>query len=141
MADIFTKSKRSEIMSHIRGKHTAPEMLVRRELFSLGFRYRLHVKDLPGKPDLVFPKYGCVLIVDGCFWHGHQNCKVFRLPKTRVAFWKNKIETNRKRDTRNKRSLRKLGWRVVHVWECQLSAKRLPKTVDRIVNEIKTGSM
>ncbi len=139
MADIFTKQKRSEIMSQIRGKDTGPERIVRKELFSRGFRYRLHVKDLPGKPDIVLPKYGTVIVVDGCFWHGHRNCKVFRLPKTRRVFWKSKIENNRIRDEKNRRLLTKLGWRVVRVWECQLSARRLNSTIDRICLKILNG--
>lgn len=137
MADIFSKSKRSEIMSRIRGKDTGPELVVRRELFARGFRYRLHAKDLPGKPDIVLPKYGAAVIVDGCFWHGHKNCKVFRWPKTRTAFWRAKIDANGKRDTRNRRALRTLGWNVVRVWECELSARRLSKTIDKITKKIK----
>lgn len=127
-------------MSRIRGKDTGPEMVVRRELFARGFRYRLHAKDLPGRPDIVLPKFGAVVIVDGCFWHGHRRCKVFRLPKTRVAFWKAKIDQNRMRDAKNRKLLRQSGWLVIRVWECQLSAKRLPKTMDRIIKNIKTGS-
>lgn len=127
-------------MSRIRGKDTGPEMVVRRELFARGFRYRLHAKDLPGRPDIVLPKFGAVVIVDGCFWHGHRRCKVFRLPKTRVAFWKAKIDQNRMRDAKNRKLLRQSGWLVIRVWECQLGAKRLPKTMDRIIKNIKTGS-
>jgi DNA mismatch endonuclease (patch repair protein) len=136
MADVFSKSKRSEIMSRIRGKDTGPEMIIRKALFANGFRYRLHVKNLPGKPDIVLPKYNAVVIVDGCFWHGHKNCKFFRMPKSRISFWKKKIDANRARDVKNRRKLRRLGWNVIQVWECQLSARKYEKTFQRILDNL-----
>ena len=136
MADVFSKSKRSEIMSRIRGKDTGPEMVIRKALFANGFRYRLHVKNLPGKPDIVLPKYNAVVIVDGCFWHGHKNCKFFRMPKSRISFWRKKIDANRARDVKNRRKLRRLGWNVIQIWECQLSARKYEKTFQRILDNL-----
>src|SRR4249919_3514880 len=120
MADTLTPAERSERMSRIRGKDTKPELWVRRMLHSLGFRFRLHRKDLPGRPDLVLPKYDAVVFVQGCFWHAH-HCQKGRIPGTREAFWKAKFEGNKKRDVRNTRALRAAGWRVFTVWECELS--------------------
>jgi len=137
VADIFSKEQRSTIMSRIRGKDTGPELLVRRALFAKGFRYRIHVKELPGKPDIVLPKYRSVVIVDGCFWHGHRKCKVFKMPKTRVSFWRKKIEGNRARDLKNRRKLHRLGWKAIHVWECELSARRHEGTIHRIVQSLR----
>ena len=141
MADVFSKSKRSEIMSRIRGKDTGPEMVIRKALFANGFRYRLHVKNLPGKPDIVLPKYNAVVIVDGCFWHGHKNCKFFRMPKSRISFWRKKIDANRARDVKNRRKLRRLGWNVIQVWECQLSARKYEKTFQRILDNLFMGQI
>lgn len=122
LADVFTPSKRSEVMSRIRGRDTRPELLVRRGLHALGFRYRLHDRRLPGRPDLVFPKFRAVILVNGCFWHGH-NCHLFRLPGTRRDFWEQKIHANRQRDARNLRLLGDAGWRVMIVWECALKGR------------------
>ena len=133
MADIFTKEKRSEIMSKIRAKNTSPELLVRRFLFSQGYRFRLHDKKLPGTPDITLPRYHLVIMVNGCFWHGHKNCSNFRLPKSRVLFWKDKIEKNVTRDEAVKRKLRKLGWRVLIVWECQLNPEKSDKTLAKLL--------
>ena len=141
MADVFSKSKRSEIMSRIRGKDTGPEMVIRKALFANGFRYRLHVKNLPGKPDIVLPKYNAVVIVDGCFWHGHKNCKFFRMPKSRIYFWRKKIDANRARDVKNRRKLRRLGWNVIQVWECQLSSRKYEKTFQRILDNLFMGQI
>ena len=141
MADVFSKSKRSEIMSRIRGKDTGPEMVIRKALFANGFRYRLHVKNLPGKPDIVLPKYNAVVIVDGCFWHGHKNCKFFRMPKSRISFWRKKIDANRARDVKNRRKLRRLGWNVIQVWECQLSSRKYEKTFQRILDNLFMGQI
>lgn len=123
MADIFTKRKRSEVMSRIRGKDTKPEVSFRKALHRLGFRYRLHAKGLPGKPDIVLPKYRTAIFVHGCFWHGHRPCKVYRLPKTNREFWAEKIAGNRSRDRRNVKALLGDGWRVAVVWECALQGK------------------
>lgn len=135
MADIVTPEKRSEMMSGIRGKNTKPEILIRKALFALGWRYRLHDRRLPGKPDLVFPRRRAVIFVDGCFWHGH-GCHLFKLPSTRAEFWVGKIESNRHRDLEVRRQLSELGWRYMTVYECALKGRtRLPfsHVVDTIV--------
>ena len=122
MADFLSPAGRSERMSRIRGRDTAPELAVRRYLHREGFRYRLHVRDLPGRPDIVLPKYGVVIFVNGCFWHAHA-CQKGRIPSTRSDFWEEKFRNNRSRDERSRRALRKAGWRVLTVWECSLSTK------------------
>lgn len=117
MTDVLTKEQRRLNMSRIRSKDTKPEMLLRRGLHGLGFRYRLHQKDLPGKPDLVFPRYRAVVFVHGCFWHGH-NCPMFKLPATRTEFWRDKITANQERDRAVIETLHAADWRVLVVWEC-----------------------
>lgn len=121
MADTLSPKERSERMSRIRGKGSAPEMKLRRLVHGMGFRYRLHIKELPGKPDLVFPSRHAVIFMHGCFWHRHQGCKLARLPKSKLDFWKTKLEANKERDLLHKRQLRDLGWRVLVVWECEMS--------------------
>ncbi|RJE78531.1 very short patch repair endonuclease [Paracoccus sp. JM45] len=123
MTDIVSPEKRSAMMSGIRGKDTKPEIIVRRLLHRLGYRFRLHRKDLPGKPDIVLPKWRTVIFVNGCYWHGHGDCHLFRPPKTRTEFWTNKIESNRARDQRNHAALKDAGWRVLVIWECAVSKK------------------
>ncbi|MCC6294255.1 MAG: DNA mismatch endonuclease Vsr [Bryobacterales bacterium] len=119
--DTLSKEARSARMALVRGKNTKPEMTVRRLVHALGYRYRLHARTLPGTPDLVFPARHKVLFVHGCFWHRHGvRCSLTRLPKTRLDFWASKLEANRKRDDKNRRSLRATGWKVLTVWECQL---------------------
>jgi DNA mismatch endonuclease, patch repair protein len=108
-------------MARVRSTDTRPEMLVRKVVYALGYRYRLHAKDLPGHPDIVFRKYAKVIFVHGCFWHRHAGCALARLPKSRLDFWLPKLEGNRKRDRRNKRELQRVGWKVLTVWECQLN--------------------
>lgn len=120
MADTLSKNERSKRMSLIRSTGSAPEMKLRRLVHQLGFRFRLHAKELPGKPDLVFPSRRVVIFMHGCFWHRHKGCKLARLPKSKLAFWKPKLDANRKRDIRNQRKLRALGWRLLVVWECEL---------------------
>lgn len=122
MADIVTPSKRSRMMSGIRGKNTKLEISLRRGLHARGLRFRLHDSELPGEPDLVFPKYHAVLFANGCFWHGH-NCHLFKMPKTRTAFWREKIEGNARRDIATNNALRKQGWRVGTVWECAIKGR------------------
>ncbi|AMO67334.1 MULTISPECIES: very short patch repair endonuclease [Spongiibacteraceae] len=122
MTDVVSPKKRSEMMSGIRGKNTKPELIVRQELHRRGFRYRLHHKGLPGKPDLVFPKYKTVIFVNGCFWHGH-NCKLFKWPKSNPQFWKEKISGNQVRDEKQRKALEEGGWQVITVWECSLKGK------------------
>ena len=118
--DVFSAEKRSAVMRAIKSTNTKPEIALRKALHRLGFRYRLNVKDLPGKPDLVFPKYGAVIFVHGCFWHGHRCKRGNRTPKTNRAYWTEKIARNKARDKKNKAALKRLGWRVITVWECQL---------------------
>ncbi len=123
MADKLTPQQRHKCMSHIRSKNTKPEMLVRRYLFKCGFRYRIHVRSLPGTPDIVLKKYRTVIFVNGCFWHGHEGCKYYVIPKSNADFWKKKIERNRERDWEERIQLRDLGWHVIQLWECQLKPK------------------
>ncbi|MGI9055194.1 MAG: very short patch repair endonuclease [Pyrinomonadaceae bacterium] len=137
MADIFSKAKRSQIMSKISGKETKPEILVRKFLFGQGFRYRKNEKRLPGKPDIVLPKYKTAIFVHGCFWHGHQNCKKSALPQTNYEFWKSKIQGNTERDKSNQKQLKKLGWKVIVVWQCRIKNRELfEKTMKRVVQKI-----
>ncbi|MGH3710677.1 MAG: very short patch repair endonuclease [Brevundimonas sp.] len=126
MPDVVDAATRSRMMSGIRSRHTQPEMLLRRGLHARGIRYRLHARELPGKPDMVFPARKAVLFAHGCFWHGH-DCHLFRLPSTRPEFWSAKIERNRAVDERSTAALRAAGWRVGVVWECALKGRtRLP---------------
>lgn len=122
LPDIVSPEQRSRMMSGIRGKDTKPEMMLRRGLHALGFRFRLHDRKLPGTPDLVFPKYHAVILAHGCFWHGH-DCHLFRLPGSRTEFWRTKIERNRAVDARTQLALRDAGWRVGTVWECAMRGK------------------
>ncbi len=117
--DVLTPQQRSHCMSRISGKNTKPEVLVRKALFALGFRYRLHRRDLPGTPDLVFPKHRAVILIHGCFWHGH-GCRLFVAPKTNRKFWITKITGNQRRDLEKHNELIHLGWRVLTIWECGL---------------------
>lgn len=122
MSDTFTKSERSRIMRAVKSKDTTPEIAVRRIVHRLGYRFRLHVRELPGTPDIVLPRLRKVIEVRGCFWHGHRRgrCPRCRVPATRRAFWLAKMERNRKRGRRTAAALRRLGWRLLVVWECQL---------------------
>ena len=123
MVDVLTPEQRRLNMSRIRGRDTKPEMILRRGLHALGLRFRLHRKDLPGRPDLVFPRYRAVIQVHGCFWHGH-DCPMFKWPATRAEFWKEKIVGNRRRDRASLGALHESGWRVLVVWECALRGPR-----------------
>lgn len=135
MADVHDKTTRSYNMSHIRNKDTKPEMLVRKFLFAKGFRYRLNDKRLPGKPDIVLPKYKTVIFINGCFWHGHENCKYFKLPATRTEWWKAKIEGNIKNDTLKHALLRDAGYKVMVIWECEVRNKSFEKsTIELLIN-------
>ncbi|CAN5398110.1 very short patch repair endonuclease [soil metagenome] len=137
MADIFSKAKRSEIMSKISGKETKPEILVRKFLFAQGFRYRKNDKRFPGKPDIVLPKYKTVIFVHGCFWH-HHNCRAAALPQTNYEFWKNKMQTNIERDKKNQRDLKKLSWKVLLIWQCQIKNRELfEKTMKKTIKKIQ----
>ncbi len=124
-------------MSQIKGKNTKPEMLVRKFLFSKGFRYRLHVKNLPGKPDIVLPKYKTVIFVHGCFWHGHEGCKYFVVPKTRTDWWLNKISRNKKVDEKNLYALRQESWKVLTIFECDLKKDQIKLKLGQLLNNIK----
>lgn len=137
MSDIFSFQKRSDIMSKISGKNTKPEILVRKFLFSKGFRYRINVKTLPGKPDIVLPKYKTVIFINGCFWHGH-NCKKGKLPSSNIDFWKEKISNNKLRDDKNSDLLIKLGWKVIIIWQCEVSKidNRI-KILNKLLEDIK----
>ena len=137
--DVHDKKTRSYNMSRIKGKNTKPEELVRKYLFSQGFRYRKNDVRLPGTPDIVLPKYKTVIFVNGCFWHGHSNCRYFVVPRTNTEFWLNKIETNRQRDARKITELQNLGWRVIVLWECQLKKNVVDETLQSLVEEIKQG--
>ena len=137
MADIKTKESRSYNMSRIAGKDTKPEELVRKYLFSKGFRYRKNVRKLPGTPDLVLPKYRTVIFVNGCFWHGHEGCKYFVWPKSNAEFWRQKIETNISRDQRKEAQLRDMGWNVMIVWECELRLPRRQASLERLENQLR----
>ncbi len=136
MADVHTKEQRSYNMSRIKGKNTKPEMLVRRFLHANGFRYRLHVKDLPGKPDIVLAKYKTVIFIHGCFWHGHKDCKYFILPKTRTAWWLNKINGNIANDVHIIGVLQKRLWKIITLWECDLKSSTIDKTLTSLMKEI-----
>ena len=141
MTDIVDKKTRSRMMSGIRGKDTKPELLIRKALFAKGFRYRLHDKRLPGKPDLVFPKYHAVIFIHGCFWHGH-DCHLFKWPSTRPEFWKTKINRNREVDARNYMKLKEEGWLILTIWECAIKGKTrlsLEKIIDVSEKWLKEG--
>lgn len=133
MTDVMTPEQRSRLMAAIKGKDTKPELIVRKYLFSRGLRFRLQVKTLPGKPDIVLPKYRTVILVNGCFWHGHEGCRYYRLPKSNIDFWQQKISRNIERDRRTEAELTALGWRVIHVWECEINTvARRAETLERM---------
>lgn len=137
MPDKLTPSQRSYCMSRIRGKDTKPEILVRRGLHARGFRFRLQERRLPGKPDIVLPKYGVAIMVNGCFWHGHKGCTLATRPKTNMEFWENKIARNRHRDEVTTAHLEALGWTVITVWECELKGKETGEArIQRLAEEI-----
>jgi DNA mismatch endonuclease (patch repair protein) len=137
MADVHSKETRSYNMSRIRSKDTRPEMLVRRFLHRNGFRYRLHVKNLPGKPDMVLPKYKTVIFIHGCFWHGHEGCRRAALPTTRKDWWKEKITYNIANDDKSAKKLIDKGWQVIVVWQCQLKMQCIEATLMCLIKNIK----
>ncbi|MGZ5283822.1 MAG: very short patch repair endonuclease [Bacteroidia bacterium] len=139
MADVHEPHVRSYNMSQIKGKNTKPEIIVRKFLFSKGFRYRLHDKKLPGKPDIILPKYKTVIFVHGCFWHGHDDCKYFVIPKTRTDWWLNKINSNKSRDYANSELLKKNNWHVIKVYECELKGNKANEVLFKILAEIKNN--
>jgi DNA mismatch endonuclease (patch repair protein) len=136
MADNLPTEERSRLMSRIRGKHTRPEIVVRRLLHTMGYRFRLHRSDLPGTPDIVLPRHGVCIFVNGCFWHLHRNCKLARLPKTRRAWWQKKLKGNSERDKAKSCKLRKLGWKVLIIWECQTKSSNKSALYSRLVGHL-----
>ena len=132
MTDHLTPAQRHKVMSHIRSRNTKPEKLVRQWLWRHGYRYRLNVKSVPGKPDIVMRRYRTAIFVNGCFWHGHEGCDKFRMPQTNVDFWEHKIHRNRERDQKDYQVLHENGWQVIVVWECQLTPKRIEETMLRV---------
>jgi len=132
MTDVHSKEVRSFNMSRIRSGNTKPEMLVRKYLFSHGYRYRLHDKRLPGKPDIVLPKYKTVIFINGCFWHGHDGCKYFVIPKTRTEWWTTKIIGNKNNDQRTENLLSDAGWKIIRIWECELKKNIIGSTLARL---------
>jgi len=142
LTDVVDVATRSRMMAGIQGKNTKPELLIRKALHARGFRFRLHVKDLPGKPDLVLPKYRALVFIHGCFWHGHA-CRYFKVPKTRADFWLEKIGKNQTRDNLQEDALKAMGWRVLIVWECAVRSMKKEKSsvlVDLIVSWLINGS-
>ena len=137
MADVHTPEQRSYNMSRIHSKNTKPEELVRKFLFSQGFRYRKNDARLPGKPDIVLPKYKTVVFVNGCFWHGHEGCRYFVWPKNNAEFWKEKITGKIQRDKRNHHLLEEQGWRVIEIWECELKKKSAQDRLEHLVQELR----
>ncbi|MCC8113157.1 MAG: very short patch repair endonuclease [Bacteroidales bacterium] len=136
MTDIFTPKQRSRIMSRIRSRNTKPELMVRRFLWRHGFRYRLCVKGLPGRPDIVMRKLKVAIFVNGCFWHGHETHKR-QAPRTNIAYWEKKIEDNKRRDIENGIKLRQRGWTVITIWECELAPSRREATLERLLETLR----
>jgi DNA mismatch endonuclease (patch repair protein) len=126
--DKVSKEKRSRIMSAVHNKNTGAELIVRKYLWAHGIRYRIHLSNLPGKPDIVIPSCKLVIFVHGCFWHGHENCSRGRLPKSRIKYWKSKITANKKRDLKTSKLLKSMGWRELVIWDCQLRTQRSTAT-------------
>ncbi len=138
--DVLTKEQRHKNMSHIRSKETKPEDVVRKFLFNNGFRYRKNDKRYPGKPDIVLPKYKTIIFVHGCFWHQHPGCKAARIPDTNSDYWRDKFMGNIARDKKDQQRLKDLGWRVIVVWECEISNKSKREVrFPILIEEIKTG--
>jgi DNA mismatch endonuclease (patch repair protein) len=137
MADVVDRATRSRMMSGIRGRNTKPELTVRSFLHRQGLRFRIHGRQLPGRPDVVLPKYRVALFVHGCFWHRHSGCQYASTPKNNAAFWRAKLDGNALRDKRHRRELARLGWRVFTVWECELDEQRLLRLVRRIQDDAR----
>lgn len=135
MVDTLTTAERSECMRRVRGKNTKPEMIVRRLVHGMGYRYRLHRKDLPGCPDLVFPRYKKILFVHGCFWHSHPGCKRARMPASNQDYWRSKLERSSRRDEANRAALLAAGWGVMIVWECEVKNSDLAERIKLFLSE------
>lgn len=136
MADVHTQQQRRFNMQQIKGKNTKPELLVRKFLHAHGYRYKLHDKTLPGKPDLVLPKYKTIIFIHGCFWHGHHNCKYFTIPKTRTEWWTEKIEKNKANDENAMKLLKKEGWKIITIWACKLKPAKLEQTLAALLKKL-----
>lgn len=139
MADVHEPKVRSYNMSKIKGKDTKPEILVRKFLHANGYRYRLHDKKLPGKPDIVLKKHNSVIFIHGCFWHGHKGCKYFVIPKTRTQWWLNKINRNKEKDKESTETLQKEGWNIITIWECELKKEKCEKTLQELIQKLLNG--
>ena len=139
MTDIVDPDKRSQMMSGIRSKNSKPELLVRKALFSAGFRFRLHYRKLPGVPDIVLPKHKVAVFVNGCYWHRHDGCKFFKLPSTRVEFWKEKLNGNKRRDCQNSLALQSAGWRVLTIWECAVRDQTILNNLPKLFSDWLNG--
>lgn len=139
MADVHDKKTRSYNMSRIKSKNTKPELIVRKFLFANGYRFRLHSKKLPGKPDIVLPKHKTVIFVHGCFWHGHRGCKYFVIPQTRTDWWIRKFERNKLNDNLHRKALLRAGWKVITIWECQLKGDQKDKTLESTFRLLKNN--
>ena len=137
--DKITPEQRHYTMSRIRGKDTKPEILVRKYLFSEGFRFRKNDKRYPGHPDIVLPKYKTVVFVNGCFWHGHEGCKYYTIPKTNTDFWVAKVQRNQARDRSDVEKLSQMGWNVITIWECQLEKARIEQTLGKLIEDIRSS--
>lgn len=140
MTDVHTPEQRSFNMSRVRSKDTKPELIVRKFLHANGFRYRIHDKNLPGKPDIVMPKYKLVIQIHGCFYHGHKGCRYFTIPKTRTEWWIDKINGNKRRDQENEIKLLELGWKIITIYECELKPRTKDVTLQSLVDNLKAMS-
>lgn len=141
MSDVHDRKTRSYNMSRIKGKDTKPEMVVRKFLFAHGFRYRLHDKKLPGKPDIVLKKYNTVIFVNGCFWHGHEGCRYFKIPATKHDWWKKKIADTKMRDLKYQEDLIKDGWKIIVLWECELKNNQAEATLNQLIETLTNKRM
>jgi len=139
MADVHEPEVRSYNMSKIKGKDTKPEILVRKFLHANGYRYRLHDKKLPGKPDIVLKKHNTVIFIHGCFWHGHEGCKYYVIPKTRTQWWLNKINRNKEKDKESTETLQKEGWNIITIWECELKKEKRENTLQKLIQKLLNG--
>ena len=139
MSDTMTPAQRHDCMSHVRSSNTKPEKVVRDALWRKGYRYRLNDRRLPGTPDLVLPKYRAVIFINGCFWHGHNGCTMYVVPKSNVEFWQAKVARNIERDLKSAQMLDTLAWTVITVWECELSKKNREATINRIEADLRAA--
>ncbi len=137
MADVHTAQQRRFNMQQILSTNTKPELLVRKFLHANGYRYKLHDKKLPGKPDIVLPKYRTVIFVHGCFWHGHRNCRYYKVPQTRTDWWLNKINTNKANDVKTLKALKKDGWKIITIWECDLKPAKVERILQKLLKKLQ----